>query len=299
LTELGRAQEARDIGIRACAQCEAVQIVVPAAGLWRALALAEATLGDYVQATVRLDALIRQRAQIRPALLAVDYEARARVAIAAKDFRMAAYFVRLATRHLTAGAELPARYGRLIDDAERAGVQLDLPVSDFESTVLGSERPPATHAFAEEIESLNRLRDSPQRAQRVLELLANAAGASSGYLYYVRPAGLVCTASLDSPPDADLDRFANGYFQQQLESAAMTTVFTELGDAFESASWTNTRGSVYRIVLVQCAGGSAYAGLVALRGVDASELSAEYRALSNGLGTRLLALGDVQRVDTH
>jgi hypothetical protein len=302
LTELERASEARVGGLALCRQCEQLQIGGLAAGLQRALALAEAKLGDHAGAARRLDALIAERAQLRPSFLAPDYEARARVAIAAKDPANAERFAKLACaqRGSDAGS---LTHDRLFAEAAKAGLTLDVPASGFESVVLGGERRvPLVVADSAQVASVTRLRHAAARAQRVLELLASTAGAHAGYLYYAQESGLACAARLHAAPDAALDRFANGYFQQQVEGAAMTTIFTAVdGTEGPGASWTSSAGSVYRIALLQSQGGAVYLGLVALScACDSSQpdMSLEYRSLSNALSAQLLDLCDATAVWT-
>jgi hypothetical protein len=261
LGELGGAAEACVAAEAFCRQCEALQISALSAGLQRAFALAEAQRGDYTSAAARLDALIAARGSIRASFLAPDYEARARVAIAANDQVNAERFATLA--------------------------------SGFESVVLGGERrAELITADAERVAGLEHLPDAAARATRVLELLVNAAGARGGYLYYHQQASeLECAATRHVAPDSELDRFASGYFQQELERAGMTTVFTEV-DATAGASWTNAQGDLYRVALLQCQGGTTYVGIVVLCGMTDPALSAQCRSLANALSARVLELRD-------
>jgi hypothetical protein len=295
LTDLGRADQARAFGMRALEQCASLAIT-DTVGLVRALALAEAKLGDHATAARRLDALIAERVHVRPAFLAADYEARARVAIAAKDAEVAERFLMLATNHHgpDANASLLARRGRLLDEAKRAGLELDMPVSGFESEVLGSVRPAAVVTPSHLLTSIDRLVDKDARAKRGLELLVQAAGARGGYLYYVEKETLLCKATFHTNPDTELDRFAKGYFQQQNEQVAMTTIFTEVTDAehLGVATWTSRDGTVYRIALMPREGSESCVGLVALCGTEVT-FTPEYRSLSASIGARLVALGDV------
>jgi hypothetical protein len=298
LTELDRADEARAVGVKACERCAALEIVGLAASLQRALALAEAKLGECERAAARLDALIEQRALILPAFLAADYEARARVAIHAKDVNAAERFARLATRHPASTSGPRVQHGRLFDEAKRAGLALDVSVSGFESTVLGVMQPAqVAGVFRDRLASLGELPDRAARAQRALVLLAEAAGGRTGYLYYVTQGQLSCVAREGAAPDPGLDRFANGYLQQQLDGAAMTTIFTEINGVSPPgiATWTSQAGTVFRIALLQAGAQDTVVGLVALSGVAPVALSPEYRSLSRALSARALELGDVSR----
>jgi hypothetical protein len=232
--------------------------------------------------------------------LAPDYEARARVAIAAKDAASAERFAKVACTHR--GPEAGSlTLDRLLVEAAKAGLTLDVPASGFESVVLGGERRGApVVADTDQVASIARLPQPAARAERVLELLAGTAGATAGYLYYAQESGLACAARLHTAPDEALDRFANGYFRQQLEGAAMTTIFTAVDGTEElGASWTSSAGSVYRIALLQSQGGAVYVGLVVLScGSTQLEMSLQYRSLSNALSAELLELRDAIAVWT-
>jgi hypothetical protein len=283
-----------------CAQCEALGITDLAAPLKRALALCEAKLGDHVTAARRLDALIASRAHCRPSFRATDYEARARVAIWAKDAALAKQFVKLATSPDGVKVWSQAQRGRLIDEAQRSGLALDIPESHFEPDVeVPAGVRPVTTTLQQQLASLDLLHDSAARAQHVLELLADAAGVCAGYLYYARDTSLVRAAMLHVEGDVSLDAFASAYVRQQLQRTEMTTVFNAATDveAWASTSWTSQAGNRYRIGLLRCRGGNACVGLVALLGGTDTASSTDYHALSHTLSTRLLALGDVTAID--
>jgi hypothetical protein len=143
--------------------------------------------------------------------------------------------------------------------------------------------------------SIQRLPEPGARALRVLELLAAAAGAQVGHLYYVQRSKLVRVASLSAQPDRALDKFVDDFLQQRLEFAAMTTLFTAMDEPAESrvAMWTSHGGDMYRVPLLQREGKGACLGLVALCGAAESLSTPEYRSLSNAISARLLELGDV------
>jgi hypothetical protein len=265
----------------------------------RAVALVEAKLGEYASAVARLDRLIAQRAELRPSILALDLEARARVAISARDAAAATHYTRLATEEAAAagGTASLATRRRLLDEAERAGVDLSVPLSEFESVVLQRKRPSvAARLPTHVLTSVTQLPTPETRAQRVLALLAEAAGARAGHLYYASRTGLVRVATLAATPEPALDSFAERYVEQWRAQAAMTTVFTEMNEASEPAlaRWTDRSGTLYVIGLLQAGPESACVGLVALCHVTADALRPEYRPLCAALAQHLLAVGDVQ-----
>jgi hypothetical protein len=295
LVESDRAHEARVFGIAACARCETLGLSGCAA-LVSALALAEAALGHFAEAAERMDALIATRAHVRPSLLAADYEARARIAIGAKDADAAARFVMLAASQR--GPRSHGKHARLLDEAKQAGLELAVSLPGLAAALLGSRGSdvPTPHRV---LASIDPIADPSARALRVLELLAEAAGARAGHLYYVQAAGLVRVASLHRSNDAELDRFANEYLHQSLELAAMTEVFTDVNDSTEPqrAIWTARDGAVYRIALLQGSLGQSCVGLVALCETTNLALTADYSSLSTAISSHLLKLGDVCKSD--
>ena len=79
LAELGDLQAARERGLRLVQRCEELEITgIP--NPVRVLAVLEARLGDYDRAIARLDALLASHENLRPSYIALDCEARARVA---------------------------------------------------------------------------------------------------------------------------------------------------------------------------------------------------------------------------
>jgi hypothetical protein len=297
LAELDQLEDARAFGLHACATCDALGITGFDAHV-RALALVEAKLGEYALAVERLDHLIARRMHLRPAARALDLEARALVAIWAKDAADAAHFIHLATQVDAAvgGERTLARRGRLLDEAQRAGVEVEMPPSDFEWKVLGSARAaPGTGATDPRLASINALPEPSQRAARVLEVLAQVAGATAGHLYYRQRSELVRAASLAAPPDPALESFARGYLRQQLEDSAMTSVFTAMPGPVEArfATWTDRAGKLLKIALLQQSDATTCIGLVALCDVRETAMSSEFRSLAAAISARLLELGDV------
>ena len=300
LAELDLADEACRFGLAALEQCTALGIDARSHDLARELALAEAKLGEYGRAARRLDALIERRSEVHESRRAIDYEARARVAILARHPEAAAHYAALVTRAYAgiAGTAPALRHGRLQEEARRAGIQLSLPPTEFDEHVR-SERPesvpPPTAATPVWLNEPT----PAARAERALELLCNAARASSGQLYFVSSGQLRRVAARDMPADASLDQFAVGHFAQQLEDLALRSVITQMGGALgalESGSWTSPRGASYRIVLLKCLSGSAilHAGLCALRLDGPSALTAEAKELATALASQAIASGDAE-----
>ena len=294
LSELGRDSEAHAFATQVLDRCASVDIPTSAA-LEHALAVVEAKLGDHASAAARIDRLLAQGEQLRPAVLAQSLEVRARIAILAKDAAAATHYARLTTEKLAAvsGSASLAKRKRLLEEAEHAGIDLGIPLSEFEATVLQGRRPPATlpaHVLA-------RVAQQPTteaRAAQVLALLTDAANTQSGHLYYVRNTRMVRAAMLAVQPDAALDDFAQRYVELWRAQSAMTTIFTELHGASDPvfARWTDRAGTAHAIGLLQI--NATCVGPIASCNVPAVRLTPAYRALCEGLAQQLLALGDVQ-----
>jgi tetratricopeptide (TPR) repeat protein len=271
LTDLGSVEEACRFGVAACERSVALGISGAYAHT-RALAIAEAKLGSYESAAERLDQIIAERAGRNSALLAVDLEARVRVAIWAKDSAAAQRYTQLVaqTGQLDTTSVQLSRRGRLLDAAKRAGIELAVPASGFESIVLGNSlRPVRATTPPKLVAALESLRDPASRAQRTLDLLCSEVNCERGQLYRPRGAELVLIATLGQPLEAALDGFVQGYYRQQLKAAAMSTVFTSVArpqDTFNWGSWTSPTGKPYCIVLLQPAHTDQCWGVLAMLG---------------------------------
>jgi hypothetical protein len=271
LVDLDRAPEARAFGLRAIERCRA-QEATWADVLEAEVAIAEAALGEHAQAATRVDALIARHTGAADHRLSWDYEVRARVAILASDAEAAVRFAELATRDLRPGHghKLLQRHGRMLEDARRAGIELKLEQTGFESSVLGSAQPNDRSAVAgNAVRAVQQVAPNA-KPQRILELVCEAARVPVGQLYVADGEHLSRVASVGSPAEAALDMFASGYFRQQLESAMETSAVTEISAGVTEepsvGSWTSPSGNHYRFVafthLVD--GELAFAGLAAL-----------------------------------
>jgi tetratricopeptide (TPR) repeat protein len=132
LQALGRTEEARERARAALEVCDELQIHSHANELVRALALAEAKLGDYSTANDRLDRLIERQLTLGATglRLGLSYEARAQIAIWSGDQPVFEHYSRLTAREYRHGARSPlgARYDRLIHEARKRGYE---PVADI------------------------------------------------------------------------------------------------------------------------------------------------------------------------
>src|SRR4029078_13194045 len=108
----------------------------------RALALAEAKLGDYASASRRLEGVIydMRGLEIAGLDLGATFEAPARIAILAEDTAAIEQFGRLTAKEYRHGERSPlgARYERLMDEARRAGAAVLPQLTDFQTKVTTS-----------------------------------------------------------------------------------------------------------------------------------------------------------------
>jgi hypothetical protein len=286
LTELGLAHHAREEALRARARAEQLGVPTPPA-LERALAIAEAEVGECVTAAARLDALIAQHGHLRGSFRALDLEARSRVAIAAGDASAAARFVELAIT--TCGAGASGMRARLVAAARERGLVIDLGVTR-------GAAPPADDAARQRGTELASIPQLEARARRVLALLMEATGANRGRLYYAGSSGVRCVAQSDAAPHPVLDAFVAAHLDQRRESAAMTTLFTGMSDAPEPrvTSWADADDVAHHLVVLQLAAENACVGLAALSGIADLEVRTEHVALTEAIAATLHQLGDVE-----
>jgi hypothetical protein len=125
LVALERVSEACAAGEAALTFCKELGVSVPSHWISRALALAEAKMGQFVNASGRLEAVIANQSAlgISGLHLGATYEARARVAIWARDDRAIETYMQLTAREYRygSGSALGARYERLREEARGAG----------------------------------------------------------------------------------------------------------------------------------------------------------------------------------
>ncbi|HKU39753.1 MAG TPA: AAA family ATPase, partial [Polyangiales bacterium] len=255
LTELGRTREARERGEAVLVACRACEIAVYAQPLECELALAEAHGGDAPRAVERVERVIADQLGrgVSGLSLAATYEARARVAIAAREAADAMRYAALAVREYRhgSGGAVASRYGRLLAEARAAGVQLPAELGALAVTLAVPRRDPSSE---QTVRALGEL-PLPERARRTLELLCERSEASAAYLY--RPSAesselLLLASHPAAPPSAAASRFVAAFWQQQLEDAEMSSVLTELPwsqATYRAGTWRDARGEHYEAVV--------------------------------------------------
>jgi tetratricopeptide (TPR) repeat protein len=259
LVRLDRAAEAEVCAKRALAECERRELGATSHEIIRALALAEAKLGDYAKAASRLDALLEvQRALGVSGLnLGASYEARTRVAIWAGDHPGVERFARLTAdqyRH-GRGSPLGVRYERLMGEARGAGVTVLPALTAFESTMFGNtEISTRGSVIAMIAESMIGAHDADERGARALRLLCKARGAQGGHLFLGVASELRLAASYAAdPPDAALERAVSDFWSHQSDDSDPDTAQVSDGTSahgYSTLQWTDLRGTTYQPVLV-------------------------------------------------
>jgi hypothetical protein len=306
-TLVGRGQAAA-----ACAQGREALAYFEARGMraatWdlvRELAFAEAKVGEHVAASRRLDALIASRAGALPAQRVVDYEARVRVAILAKDHEAAAHYIGLLTQlgRTDAGYVSQPRHVQLTEEARRAGIPVELPATSFESTVLASHNPTRREvAGTRVLAALPRAADAASRASNGLSLLIEAAGpgASGGQLYLAHASGLYLAASQGMRADTALEEMARRYWLQLTDADGETSLHThtQAGNLPGSTLLVGLDGVKYQPLVLRTAKpeNPRLVGIALLATNDQPLLASDIQELATVLSTRFVELGDADGV---
>jgi hypothetical protein len=304
LCEIGSIEDAFELGTRTLARCQELGTTLVWHKVACALALAEALGGRVNTARARIGALIaeQQQLEIRGLSLAASYEARARIAIAERDAAGAEHYAALAVRERGGQGTLATAVHAegLIEAARTAGLDVALAPSDFEISVLGTQRASAAAPERSRANSaLAACKDTSGRALRALELLSDAAGARGGQLYLAdRDGRLAHAATRDAPaPDAELARFVQGFFAQQLDDENLSAGLTHATHMLSlpgAASFVDARGREHCLLLLSCKqqGRLVYVGLAVLAVDRSPRVAPELLALSATLALGLLQAGD-------
>jgi hypothetical protein len=300
LVELDQDEAAREIGVRALARCAELQIDAMSQDIARGLAVAEAKLGQLVEAGQRLDSLIQRRRDLTDAHRALDYEARAQVAILAGDGPAAQHFIDLLSAQGHTGRNPTAWKSdqRVVEQARRSGLIAARPVTAFETTVLGqAPQPHVKVASSRLLLELPKTLSAERRAQRALDLMCDALPARSAWLYLAQEAGPKQVAARGEPRQAP-DGLVTSYWQSTLTEEGMMTAATDDPDEHAlrlADTWASEDGQLNRPILLRCntASGLVYVGVAvfAVEPAAAPPRAALYE-LASALAARLLVLGD-------
>jgi hypothetical protein len=305
LVGLGRHEDARSRGEQALATCQTLGMGVLSHDISRALAMAEAKLGDYAKAVARLDGLIAAQKQmgVEGLILGASYEARARIAIWAGDEAALAEYAALTAREYRHGRRSPlgARWEQLMAEARRTSKRALSRLADFRSSrvVIGS----AT-STAEMVSDSLRGSSTPQdRAQRTLQLLCDDRAATIGYLYLIGDPGLALAASQGSPAAPEgLLQYLDEYLERELsangdQTAALSVEM--MGSALHARPcFRDGAGVEHRLVLLtSVAGGVArHAGIAVFVEGARTQRPAGGAELVAALTTHLIEAGDARGI---
>jgi hypothetical protein len=266
LVQTGRAEEARACGVRALEQCEALGIGVACYMVRRALALAEAKLGDFAGASARLERVIDELKafDIAGLELGATYEMRARVAIWASDREAAERFGRLTAQEYRYGQDSPlgARYERLWDEARVAGVTALPELQDVKSNMTTSHQ--RTGWTIDGVRSPDGAHTSGVRSERALQHICEGVGARSAHLYLWTSAGFELVASHgEGEPDPSFPALITSRLTTRSASEEDATAIETLEPRPERAL-RDRHGTTYRtqLLMTEVAGSKTCAGAI-------------------------------------
>ncbi|HEX4335366.1 MAG TPA: hypothetical protein VH062_05600 [Polyangiaceae bacterium] len=254
LVGLERYEEARTVAESALETCATLGIGVPAHDISRALAVAEARLGEYDQAAARLDGVMVNQGElgITGLRLGASFEARARIAIWAGDTKNVEKYARLTAREYRHGdgSALGARYDRLMQDAQRTAASALPSLSDFDSAH-------AAGALAVVTQAMRGAAGADQMAERALSLLCDArATASHLYLFDRTEIRLAASRGQPAAPEGLAD-FVTEYVERQRveDEAATAWVGESITPAPSTSRFTDSTGASYQLVPFMSAAG--------------------------------------------
>jgi hypothetical protein len=273
LIELGRAPEAKEGAERALALCAECKITVLSHAIVRALAVAEAKVGDYAGGSTRLEGLIREQTAlgVTGLHLGATYEARARIAIWARDTPAIEQFGRLTAREYRhgQGSPLAARYQRLLDES-RTAVARGLPkLWELESTRLeqtSATRGSDTSVVSRTLQGAETLRE---RASRALRLLGDGKAGLEAHFYLACEKGLSLVTSHEAEGEPEgLREHLEEHLARELRACdGDTAVLADLPSSLTGvpATFLDERGRRYAPVslVTNVDGRARYAGVVA------------------------------------
>jgi Protein kinase domain/AAA ATPase domain len=302
LISLERFDEARDVGEAALARCQGLGVGFMSHGISRALALAEAKLGDYAKAVARLEALIAEQKElgVTGLNLGASYEARARIAIGTGDeasFEKYAKLTATEYRH-GLGSALGARWERLMAEARRASRHAQRQRRDGDRDPLATEIQTSPADIVSK--TLGGALTAQARAERALRLLCDDRTASAGYLYLAGDAGLSLAASLGAAaaPEGLLPYVQEFFDHEVAQNSDQTAVLTtaQTSALIERRSFRDVSGIEHRpLLMASLANGvSRYAGVAVFVAVDGSDRPAAGVTLVGALTAHLIQSGDAR-----
>ena len=307
LRALDRCEEARIYGERGLSTCEELGLGFASHPIARALALAEAQLGEHEKAAARLDAIALQQTTlgVSGVHLGATYDARARVAIGAGDKAAIEAYCTLTAQEYRHGdgSALGARYERLMDDARRAGVAVTPELSQFASTMMPSTHSSTRGSANIAVERVMRDAETKEeRAQHALSLLCEKFGARAGYLYLCDNSGLHFAASHAAGPATEgVVALVRAELTYELSDGGRATRVVGEASVVQTeaeSAWMNGSGIVFRPLVLTCSidGAVHHAGVVALAARSIRRQRRELSGIIAAVAASLIRSGDTAGV---
>ncbi|MBN1652725.1 MAG: protein kinase [Deltaproteobacteria bacterium] len=264
--------------------------------LHRVLALADAKLGNFAEATKRIEATIdkARNEEVGGEPLGVLYEAAAWIALAAQDDERFGAYTELTAKQYKPGLNpsLNAKVEKLKEEMKRR----QLPVSDgygysqgwtadkeFGPTVTASimtSIPPLVNSVLKNYET------QEDRAEQALKLLIEHTQADESYLYALKTEGLVLVAPLNRIPPPGLSSRMSEYLNE-LEmndgekTVTMTSDFDQAVEDQRKVIISDDGYTFQPVVLVgSYADGYKIAGLAALKIRQGTPFNPAWNAIS-------------------
>jgi hypothetical protein len=232
LVDMDEAALAAALARKALSRCRKCGVIALGQVLVRALALAEAKLGQFASAAELLDTSI-EAAQLRGVSvlqLGSLYEARTYVAIEARDTAAIERFARLTAHEYgyAQGSSLGARCERLLEAAAAAAAHQDTQSPSSWGATLQSPSTSKSDRTSQLNSEVARAMDGAEaaegRALRALRLLCEAHEAAAGHLYFADDHGVRLAASFAAvAPGAALAHMTAHHLQNDLQQRADVT----------------------------------------------------------------------------
>lgn len=305
LIDLGHYAQAARLAGAAVERCDANGVRAMARLIIRALALAQAKLGQVEAAAQRLDAAIAvtQDAGVTGLQLGCLYEARAFVAIDAGDREAVERYTRLTAREYRygLGSPLGARCERLIEAAGLDAAAFLQPLAAWSQNAHKTHHNPSQHALlgTEVSRAMAGAELAEGRAQRALRLLCDSQGATAGMLYLASAGGLRLAATHGTaPPDDALRDLARERLESDLRHQVdVTRVDGDTSSRFEHytrAVWTDPFGQPYEPRILHCVqnGTPRCAGVALLAQTPAPNKATRSAQFATALSAYLIDVGE-------
>jgi tetratricopeptide (TPR) repeat protein len=297
MISLGRISEAKAWGERALRFSGGRPTGTRYHGVKRAIALAEAKLGDVHGARKRLEALVEERVSLGTTgvFLGVLYEAAAYISLWAGDADEFQKHLGLAGTEFLKfpSSGFKGRYEALLEAGRLLAADDGLPPP---ALPVWDTRREATTLVAQAMQSAGQAMD---RARRGLSLLCERGNAAGGHLYLFSGAELVHAASEGepSPPESGLASMLEAWLADALGDEAETCVgdvdATSVGGS--DPVWKSADGKVYHPVAIRASLGavSSPVGVAALRYEGSAAAVAALAEIASALGDFFLQTGAI------